>query len=213
MENQLTQCKLLTFILIIWSARYVKIASGVAVDRPIDPAAPSKDLFNSNHALPVNFLVLLASLVILSMGLMVCMDCMNSEVSSESHPASMSAAPKWGGATNYNRAGEGQGGTHSGFVSEVINPSDLRNAPLPYSMVPTQIPDAAEFRGYQASGDGSGMAGYSSVTPSAPSGAGGYGSDPRQAGYSENASGNHGRHYNPADRQDPPPSYRESLQH
>ena len=78
-------------------------------------------------------------------------------------------------------------------------------------MVPTQIPDAAEFRGYQTSGASSGMAGYNAVTPSAPLNEAGYNSNPGQAGYATNSGGgNRGRHYNPADIDDLPPPYSEA---
>ncbi|GFR59963.1 hypothetical protein ElyMa_000066900 [Elysia marginata] len=155
--------------------------------------------------------MLIASLVVLGLAVMVCMDCMNSEVSSDSHPASTGGAPKWGGATNYRRSGYGEGGTDAAYVSEEVNINDPRHAPLPYSMVPTQIPESGEFRGYQTGDTGnihSGMAGYTSSNPSAPPVMAGY-----AAGPSTNSGGGHGRHYNPAERDDPPPSYSEAYGH
>ena len=179
-----------------------------------DSEAGSGALWGSGQALPVGVLACVASLVLLGMALMVCMDCMNSEVSSDSHPASSGDTPKWGGASNYSRAGGGQGGRDSAYVTEVVNPDDLRNAPLPYSMVPTQIPESGEFRGYQTSGGNSGMAGYSATTPSAPSPAAGYSATSSLSGYGANdRSGNHGRHYNPGERDDPPPAYSEAAGH
>ncbi|CAL1526532.1 unnamed protein product [Lymnaea stagnalis] len=62
-----------------------------------------------------------------------CMDCMNSEVSSDTNPACGGTTPKWGGATNYT-------------TNEVRVPSSL-----PYSVNP-HLQEGSGFIGYQAAG-------------------------------------------------------------
>ncbi|GFO44172.1 nuclear respiratory factor 1 [Plakobranchus ocellatus] len=173
---------------------------------------------SSSHSWVLGAAIVLVTLVLAGMAIMTCMDCMNSEVSSESHPACGDNTPKWGGAANYHRAGGGEGGTDSCYVSEVVHPSDLRNAALPYSMIPTQLPDPAEFRGYQSGGGGggggsSGMAGYNLpyASASAPPGGAGSGAHMNMYGANSGFSGGHGRHYNPAEGDDPPPAYNEAT--
>lgn len=200
---------------IIFEFKYIIVfLLGLATAAPASIDSSPETFWNPSYALAFGLFVLVASLVILSMALMVCMDCMNSEVSSESHPASMSATPKWGGAINYQRGGQGEGGTDSCFISEQVNINDLRNAPLPYSMIPTQIPESGEFRGYQTGGADhvhGGVSGYSSTNATAPPSLEGYSAHSNAAGFSTNNSGGQGRHYNPAERDDPPPSYSEAA--
>ena len=86
------------------------------------------------------------------------MDSMNSEGSSENHPACGGGdnAVKWGGASS---------GYSGGYVSGgAVNPGETQG--LPYAMVPTQVPEQAGFAGYQVTGGheyagyGGGLTGY-----------------------------------------------------
>ncbi|XP_005098886.1 uncharacterized protein LOC101848969 [Aplysia californica] len=127
-----------------------------------------------------------------------CMDCMNSEVSSESHPACGDTSRKWGGAVDYTPADSRNPG--AGFTTgEVVNPSDPYNQQLPYAMIPTQVPEQAGFVGYQSGvgGDG-GLAGYSAGPGRHPSG-------------SEQHQQQQHRHYNPMSPEDPPPAYTDAA--
>ena len=115
------------------------------------------------------------------------MDCMNSEVSSENHPAcgGGDSAVKWGGASS---------GYSGGYVTGdvVTHPGDRG---LPYAMVPTQVPQQSGFAGYSAEG----AAGFT-----------GYAGPQSQYGH-----GQSGRNVNPIAScpEEPPPNYTEAMNH
>ena len=93
-----------------------------------------------------------ALLSILVYALVNCTDCYNSEVSTECHPATASTGAKWGGAGVYS-AGENCDVNNAvlgaGFSSgEMVTPGEQGSHPLPYAMIPTQVPEAQGFRGY-----------------------------------------------------------------
>lgn len=85
--------------------------------------------------------------------LMTCGDCYNSEVSSENHPATGHSAPKWGGAGGYSAAASAHTDRvlGAGFAGEVFIPRYNGSEPLPYTVIPMQVPESQGFQGYHSS--------------------------------------------------------------
>ncbi|XP_076468632.1 uncharacterized protein LOC143299369 [Babylonia areolata] len=126
-----------------------------------------------------------------------CTDCYKSEVSTDFHPATgQSQGVKWGGSGGYNAAASSDVNDSvlgAGFTGEVVVPGQGSDQALPYTMIPSQVPEAQGFRGYGSVPAEQGLRGY---------GGGGGGGMPQQ-----HMPGAHVSPVNPPEPEEPPPSY------
>ena len=129
----------------------------------------------------------------------VCTDCYKSEVSSDFHPATAHTEVRWGGAAGYTAAPTSDPVLSSGFAEDLGTGGSQA---LPYTMIPSQVPESQGFRGYGTSATPAtqGLSGYSMAPPPGPT------------GYTGNQGSQHlpGAHISPAsapEPDEPPPSY------
>ncbi|XP_076448605.1 uncharacterized protein LOC143285235 [Babylonia areolata] len=127
--------------------------------------------------------VFVAALVVYAA--IACTDCYKSEVSTECHPAAASGGVRWGGAGGYSSAvtsDVNRSVMGAGFTGEVVVPDDGSSEPLPYALIPSQVPEAQGFRGY-APIEAASAQGYGSTGVHQPSVAGYGGGLERQVSY------------------------------
>lgn len=102
-------------------------------------------------SVPVTVFVILVVCLVAAFAIISCMDCYNSEVSSECPAAAGSSGARWGGAGGYTAAASFNPNNRvlgSGFTAEVVIPTDRENQGLPYAMIPSQVPEVHGFSGY-----------------------------------------------------------------
>ncbi|KAK7102973.1 annexin A7-like [Littorina saxatilis] len=138
------------------------------------PSSPDTSQTTENTQILVGAVSTILFFIVIVYLVASCTDCYKSEVSTESHPATAaSSAPKWGGAGGYTGVASSNVNDRvlgAGFTGEVVIPTD-GGEPLPYAMIPSQVPEAQGFRGY-GSAEPTGPQGYGSGQPTAPQGYG-----------------------------------------
>lgn len=145
-----------------------------------------------------------AFLLIMAVFLAFCTDCYKSEVSTDFHPATGQSEVKWGGAGGYSAVTSTSVDDTilgAGFTGEVVLPGQGGDQALPYTMIPSQVPEAQGFRGYGSAPPEQGLRGYSAGEEGQNArGHGGGGGRPQQH--------LRGAHVSPMNEpEEPPPSY------